>query len=167
VPGVRESAQRGPPRRADPCHKAPCRASAGRAGEALKMARISGEWPLPVSWPGPVPHFPAQGRLSQRFGVIGGKFRCGNRRLQEWRSKYTMSGSGRAGRSIASCLFPSPLVGEGGSNERSEFETGEGLRPIDGKRPLTQLNAWLTSVMPSPTRGEGAAISAHLAHAGP
>jgi len=27
-------------------------------------------------------------------------------------------------------FFPSPLVGEGGSNERSEFETGEGSRPL-------------------------------------
>src|SRR6476659_1504543 len=26
-------------------------------------------------------------------------------------------------------LFPSPLVGEGGSNERSSFETGEGFFP--------------------------------------
>jgi hypothetical protein len=33
-------------------------------------------------------------------------------------------------------FFPSPLVGEGGSNERSEFETGEGFRSIDRKRPL-------------------------------
>jgi hypothetical protein len=29
-------------------------------------------------------------------------------------------------------FFPSPLAGEGGSNERSEFESGEGFRSIDG-----------------------------------
>jgi hypothetical protein len=33
---------------------------------------------------------------------------------------------------VAGLLFPSPLVGEGGSNERSEFETGEGYVSADG-----------------------------------
>jgi hypothetical protein len=65
-------------------------------------------------------------------------------------------------------------VGEGGSNQPtgrrkappddklSEFETGEGLRPIDRKRPLTQPNARRMQVMPSPTRGEGAATNAAI-----
>jgi hypothetical protein len=38
----------------------------------------------------------------------------------------------------------------------AEFETGEGLRSIDRKRPLTQAIMKLLPVMPSPTRGEGA-----------
>jgi hypothetical protein len=31
-------------------------------------------------------------------------------------------------------FFPSPLVGEGGENERSEVETGEGLRSVDREK---------------------------------
>src|SRR5216684_8936912 len=57
-----------------------------------------------------------------------------------------------------SFFFPSPLVGEGGSRRL----TGEGFRPIDRKRPLTQLNVKLLPVMPSPTRGEGTIINAAI-----
>jgi hypothetical protein len=48
-----------------------------------------------------------------------------------WGGFYLIGGHG------AKCrlpFFPSPLVGEGGSNERSEFETGEGFRSINKHR---------------------------------
>jgi hypothetical protein len=35
--------------------------------------------------------------------------------------------------------LPSPLVGEGGTNARSAFVTGEGSRPIGGTRPFIRL----------------------------
>jgi hypothetical protein len=46
-----------------------------------------------------------------------------------------------------------------GPNVRSDFVRGEGLRSIDGAIPLTQPNVRLTPVMPSPTRGEGDAMT--------
>ena len=58
--------------------------------------------------------------------------------------------------------FPSPLVGEGGSNERSSFETGEGYLSAD-RYPSSGLPSLRTEpssgahecAPPSPTRGEG------------
>jgi hypothetical protein len=46
--------------------------------------------------------------------------------------------------------LPSPLVGEGGSHERSECETGEGSVSADRDPSSGALRA-----PPSPTRGEG------------
>ena len=45
-------------------------------------------------------------------------------------------------------LFPSPLVGEGGSNERSSFETGEGFFPqaqncVGGENPSSGVSRHL------------------------
>ena len=48
-------------------------------------------------------------------------------------------------------LFPSPLVGEGGTDARSVFVTGEGFSP----RIQTPHPARTSSSPPSPTRGEG------------
>src|ERR1019366_3055428 len=46
---------------------------------------------------------------------------------------------------------PSPPAGEGGENERSEFETGEGFRSLD-RRPLTRLRC---AKAPSSHKGRG------------
>jgi hypothetical protein len=67
-----------------------------------------------------------------------------------------------------SCSFPSPLasaealakadVGEGGGQRPPD----EGARSFGKlwmpRQPLTQANLWLVLALPSPTRGEGAAM---------
>src|SRR5438552_3401290 len=50
---------------------------------------------------------------------------------------------------VSAAFFPSPPVGEGGSNERSSFETGEGS--VSAERPPHP--ARISSAPPSPTRG--------------
>jgi hypothetical protein len=51
-----------------------------------------------------------------------------------WRKRNQHVMNQRLSTSISGKLIPDNLVGEGGENERSEVETGEGLRSVDREK---------------------------------
>jgi hypothetical protein len=77
MPRIRESPQRAPTERADPCHKAPFRASAPGGRKASKTAPSGGTdglfQPDPLR-PDPVPHLLAR-RLSGVGRAVGARIR--------------------------------------------------------------------------------------------
>ena len=57
-------------------------------------------------------------------------------------------------------FFPSPLVGEGAFAKRRRMRGSIREQQCSWSQPLTQPSLWPAPVMPSPTRGEGAATGA-------
>ena len=84
----------------------------------------------PIDPPPPTPKSELRSSRPRRFAGGGEKIKCaGPCEVESALEGFNIvEGAGVL-------LFPSPLAGEGGSNERSEFETGEGLRSIDRKKP--------------------------------